>query len=214
MSSEAPRPRVVPVLSLTLYARAAIPRSLILACNNGETKFLGCEECFNLTHLGKRAGIELVLGGDLQTDVAACGGVPCGFGTGLNFRIDFVVVTGGKDAQIVGGGDGCGIGWLTVACGKSILGDGSLSNIISSFCADQETFMAESSVKSCDWALEEIGEETSVNVRLLVVEVKLAAVGLLDWEVVGEDFGFETLREVILKLNFGVEAVGGRPRLS
>ena len=32
VSRDAPRPRVAPVASLTLYARAAIPRSLILAC--------------------------------------------------------------------------------------------------------------------------------------------------------------------------------------
>jgi hypothetical protein len=31
VSNDAPRPRVTPVPSLTLYARAAMPRSLILA---------------------------------------------------------------------------------------------------------------------------------------------------------------------------------------
>jgi hypothetical protein len=38
VSNEAPRPRVAPVPSLMLYARAAMPRSLILACNSVSTR--------------------------------------------------------------------------------------------------------------------------------------------------------------------------------
>lgn len=57
--------------------------------------------------------------------------------------------------------------------------------------------MADCHVENSGWALEDIGEETSVDVRLLVVQIQLAAVGLLRREIIGQDLGFEAFREVV-----------------
>ena len=52
-----------------------------------------------------------------------------------------------------------------------------------------------------------------MEVGLLIVEVKLAAVGALRGQVVGEDLGFEAFGQVVFELELGVEAVGGGPCL-
>lgn len=67
--------------------------------------------------------------------------------------------------------------------------------------------MAEGGIESCGRALEDIGEETGVDVGLLVVEIELAAVGLVDREVVGQDFGFEAFCQVVFELELGVKGV-------
>ena len=167
----------------------------------------------SLSYLCERAWVELVLGSDLKADVAAGVRVPGSLGTGLNLSVDLVVVACGEDAQVVCGLDSGGVGTLAVTGGERVLGDGGLTNIVSTFCTDQETLMAECDVEVCGGALEEVGEKTSVDVWLLVVEVELAAVGLLCREVVGEDFGLEAFGEVVLKLELGVEGVGGGPCL-
>ena len=67
--------------------------------------------------------------------------------------------------------------------------------------------MAENGVNVGGGAFEEIEEGAEVEVGLLIVEVHFSAVGLFGWEVVGEDFGFETLGELIFEFDFGVERV-------
>jgi len=73
--------------------------------------------------------------------------------------------------------------------------------------------VSESQVEGCGGAFEEVGEQTGVDVWLLVVQVQLAAVGLLGWEVVCQDFSFEAFGEVVFEFELGVEAVGGGPCL-
>ena len=82
-----------------------------------------------------------------------------------------MVVASGEDAQVVGGGDSSGIRWLAVPESESIFCDSGLVDIISTFCANQETFVADSHVEYCGGTLEDIGEETRVDVRLLVVQI-------------------------------------------
>jgi hypothetical protein len=52
-----------------------------------------------------------------------------------------------------------------------------------------------------------------VDVGLLVVQVELATVGLLGWEVVCQDLGFEAFGQVVFEFELGVEAVGCGPCL-
>lgn len=155
-------------------------------------------------YLCKRAWVELVLGRNLQTDVATCGRVPGGLGAGLDLGVDLVVVARAEDAQVVRRGDGGGVAALRVSCGESVAGDGGLADIVTSFCADEETLMAERDVESGGWALEQVGEQACVDVGLLVEQVELAAVGALRGEVVGQDLGLETLGQVVLKLDLEV----------
>lgn len=52
-----------------------------------------------------------------------------------------------------------------------------------------------------------------MKVGLLVVEVKLATIALLCWEVVGKDFSLEAFGKIIFEFELGVKAVGGGPGL-
>jgi hypothetical protein len=52
-----------------------------------------------------------------------------------------------------------------------------------------------------------------MDVGLLVVEVKLAAVGALRWQVIGLDLSFEAFGQVVFKFELGVKAVRGGPCL-
>lgn len=124
-----------------------------------------------------------------------------------------MVVARGEDGQVVGGGDGSGIGALAVTGCESILGDRGLADIISTFCADEETLMAESQVEACSWALQEVGEQPGVDVGLLVEEVEFTAIRALCGQVVGEHLRLQTLGQVVLQLQFGIEAVRRCPRL-
>ena len=67
--------------------------------------------------------------------------------------------------------------------------------------------MADSGVEGSSGTLEHIGEEAGVDAGLLVDEVQLATIGLLDGQVVGQDFGFEAFCEVVLKLKLGIKGV-------
>lgn len=111
-----------------------------------------------------------------------------------------MVIAGGEDAQVVGGGDGGGIRALAVARGEGVFGDGSLADIVASLGSDEETLMAQGDVESGSGALEEVGEQAGVDVGLFVQEVELAAVGLLRREVVGQNLCFQTLGQVVLEL--------------
>lgn len=151
------------------------------------------------TYLCERAGVELVLACDLEADIASSGGVPSSLCAGLDFSIDLVVIAGGEDAQVVGGGDGGGIRALAVARGEGVFGDGSLADIVAALGSDEETLMAQGDVEGGGGALEEVGEQAGVDVGLFVQEVELAAVGLLRREVVGQNLCFQTLGQVVLE---------------
>ena len=67
--------------------------------------------------------------------------------------------------------------------------------------------MTESHVEGGSGTFEEICEQPGVNIGLLVVQIQLATVGLLGWEVVCQDLGFQTFGQVVFKFELGVEAV-------
>ena len=52
-----------------------------------------------------------------------------------------------------------------------------------------------------------------MEVGLLVVDVKLATVGTLRWQVIGLDLSFEAFGQVVFEFELGVEAVRGGPCL-
>lgn len=67
--------------------------------------------------------------------------------------------------------------------------------------------MTQGHVEGCSGTFEKICEQSGVDIGLLVVQVQLATVGLLGWEVVCQDLGFQTFGQVVFKFELGVEAV-------
>lgn len=165
------------------------------------------------THLGERGRVDLVLAGDLEADGVAGLGVPGSLGTSLNLRVDLVVVGGGEDGEAVGGSDSGSVLVDGVTDGSGVLGDGSLLDIVAGFSTDKETFVAEDGIEVGGGTLEEVEESAEMEVRLLEVEVELGALGAAGGEVLGQDFGLETLGDVVVELDLGVEGIGGGPRL-
>jgi hypothetical protein len=86
-------------------------------------------------------------------------------------------------------------------------------NIVSAFGADEETFVAKCHVNRCNRAFKEVDEGADMEVGLLVVEVKLATVGTLRWQVIGLDLSFEAFGQVVFEFELGVKAVCGGPCL-
>ena len=60
-------------------------------------------------YLCERAGIKLVLGSNLKSNITASGRVPRSFRTDFDLSVDLVIVACREDAQVVGGSDSCGI---------------------------------------------------------------------------------------------------------
>lgn len=124
-----------------------------------------------------------------------------------------MVVASGENAQVVASGDGSSVLGNAVADGSGVLGDGGLLDVVATLSTDKETLVAENSVEVGGRAVEEVEEGTSVQVGLLEVEVQTGTLGLLGGEVLGEDFSLETLGDVVVELELGVEGVGGSPSL-
>ena len=118
-----------------------------------------------------------------------------------------MVVAGGEDAEIVACGNRSGVRRLRVTRGERVLGDSGLRDVVSTFSTDDESFVSDGHVECCGGAFEEVGEQSGVDVGLLVVQVQLAAIVLGRGEVVGQDFGFETFGQVVFELELGVETV-------
>lgn len=165
------------------------------------------------TDLSERRGVESVLAGNLKANRVAGLGVPRSLSTSLNLGIDAVVVAGGEDAQVVTSGDGGSVLGNAVANGSGVLGDGGLLDIVATLSTDKEALVAEDSVEVGGRAAEKVEEGTGVQVWLLEVEVESSTLGLLVGEVLGDDLSLETLGDVVVELELGVESVGGGPSL-
>lgn len=124
-----------------------------------------------------------------------------------------MVVAGGEDGQVVASGDGSGVLGNAVANGGGVLGDGGLLDVVATLSTDEEALVAENSVEVGGGAVEEVEEGTGVQVGLLEVEVELSTLGLLGREVLGQDLSLETLGDVVVELELGVEGVGSGPSL-
>lgn len=165
------------------------------------------------TYLSKGRGVKSVLAGNLKTDGVSSLGVPCGLGTSLDLGVHTVVVASSEEGEVVGGSDGSGVLRERVGNGGRVLGDSGLLDVITALGTDQETLMPENGIEVGSWALEEVEESTGVQVGLFEVEVQLGAFGVGVWEVLCEDLGFETLSNVVVQLELGVEGVVGGPCL-
>jgi hypothetical protein len=55
------------------------------------------------TDLRERAGVKLVLGRNLQADVAAGGGIPGSLSASLDLSVDLVIIARAEDSQVVCG---------------------------------------------------------------------------------------------------------------
>jgi hypothetical protein len=165
------------------------------------------------SYLSEGRGVKLVLGGNLKADLVSGLGFPGGLGTGLNLGVDTVVVASGEQTQVVRGGDGSGVSGEAVSDGSRVFGDSSLLDIVATLSTNEETLVTEDGVEVGGGTLEEVEEGAGVQVGLLEEEVDLGALGLGAGEVLGQDLGLETLGDVVVELELGVEGVGGGPDL-
>src|SRR5699024_5808697 len=109
-------------------------------------------------YLGEGDGVDAVLAGNLEADSVAGLGVPGGLGTGLDLAVDLVVVRGGEDAQVVGGGDGGAVLGSSVADGGAVGSDGGLVDVVAGAGTGEETLVADNGVDVGGGALEQVKE--------------------------------------------------------
>ena len=168
-----------------------------------------------ITHLGEGSRVKLVLGSELKTDVGAGLGVPGGLGTGLDSRVDLLVVGGGEDAQGVGGSDGGVVERGGVANGGAVLGDGGLLDVVADLTTNDEALVGDDSVGDGTDGTGSgvVGEDTAVEVGLLEVEVDLLALVAGSRAEVGEDLSLQAAGKGVVELDLSSENVGGVPRL-
>ena len=172
--------------------------------------FLRCE-C--VACLCKRQRVDYILAGNLETDVAASLGVPRSLGTSLDLGVDLVVVRGGKDREVVGGGDGGAVRLGGVAHGGRVAGHLRLVDVVAGARASEEALMADDGVNVCGGALEEVEKGAAVEVALLEVQVALGTLALSGGREIEETLELEALCERVRDLDLGLERVGRVPGL-
>jgi hypothetical protein len=118
-----------------------------------------------------------------------------------------VIVACREDSQVISSLDRGGILLQAVPDRSRVLCDSRLLDIVACFGADKETFVSKHGVNVGGGAFEEVEEGAEVEVGLLIVEIQFPAVGLFRWKVIGEDFGFKALGELVFEFDFGVERV-------
>lgn len=166
-----------------------------------------------MANLSERRRVQPVLAGNLETDVVAGLGVPGCLGASLNLGVDTVVVAGREQGEVVASGDGSRVLGKAVTNGSRVLSDSSLLHIVATLSTNQEALVTKDDVQVGSRSLEKVEEGTSVQVRLLEVQVQLSTLGLGAWQVLREDLGLETLGNVVVQLKLGVESISGGPSL-
>lgn len=165
--------------------------------------------------LHERSRVELVLGCNFQTDTASIPslGIPCGFRTSLDLRVDLVVVAGREDIEVIGRGDGCSVFGDGVPDCSRVAGDTTINNVVANFCTSEETVVAEDNITAEGGALEEVDESAGVEQRLAIVKIEFGTLRLGGGEKVCNDFSLQPLGQSVVKLDLCVEGVEGRPGL-
>lgn len=166
-----------------------------------------------ITNLGEGDGVNAVLSGELDTDVAAGLGVPDGLAATLNLAVDLLVEGGAEDAEVISGSDGEVVRGAGVADSGSVGGDGGLGHVIAGRRTSKEALVTNNGIDVGSGTLEEVEEGTAVEVVLLEVEVELGTLGLGGGEEGEETLSLEALGEGVLDLDLGLESVGGVPGL-
>ena len=191
-----------------------MPRLLILAYHSCISLQYSQKHQLN-THLGEGSRVKLVLGSELETDVGARLGVPGSLGTGLNSRVDLLVVGGGEDAQGVGGGNGGVVERGGVTDSGAVLGDGSLLDVVADLTTNNEALVGNNGIgESANGTVGGVvSEDTAVEVGLLEVEVDLLALVAGSRAEVGENLGLQAAGEGVVELDLGSKNIGSVPRL-
>lgn len=167
---------------------------------------------FGLDECGR---VELVLGGNLQTNTASVSalGIPCGFRASLHLWVDFVVVARREDIQVVGRGNGCSVLGDGVPNCRRVAGDTTINNIVAYFGTSEKPVVTKYKITAEGWTLEEVDKSAGVEKRLAVMEIEFGTLGLGGGEEVGNDFSFQPFGKSVIKFDFRVEGVKGGPGL-
>lgn len=165
------------------------------------------------TYLCEGRRVKSVLAGNLEADGVSGLGVPSCLGASLDLIVHAVVVAGGEEGKVVGGGDCRGVLRQRVRDGSRVLGDGGLLHIVATLSTNQETFVAKNGIEVGRWALQQVEEGARVHVGLLEMQVQLGTLGLRGREVLRQNLSLEALGDVVVKLKLGVQGIGGVPRL-
>lgn len=187
---------------------------------------MACKSCqyFSYTtidsgssYLGEGGRVDLVLASDLDTDGVVALGVVASLGTSLNVGVDLLVVRSSNDAQVLGTSDGCGVGGRSVASGGGVASDGGLVDVVTGLSTDEETLVADNSVKDGADVTRgtTVNEGAGVGVGLLEGQVELlSTLGRRIGVPQVLDLSLDGLGEELGKLNLGVEESGSSPSLS
>lgn len=164
--------------------------------------------------LDKGAGVESVLDGSLETDVALGGRseVPGGAGTDLSSNIDTVVDGGGVEREVVGGGKSDAVSGGGVADLGSEAGESGLLDVVAELGTTDEALLAQDKVTG-EGRLEDVGNNVGVDARVLEVEVQLSGLGTGGGEESSVNATVKTRGEGVRDLDLGVEHVAGEPAL-
>lgn len=124
-----------------------------------------------------------------------------------------MVVAGRENVEVIGRGDGCGVFGDGVPDCSRVAGDTTINNIVANFCASEETVVTEDDITAEGGALEEVDESAGVEKRLAIVKIEFGTLGLGGGEKVRNDFSLQSLGQSVVKLDFCVEGIEGRPGL-
>lgn len=168
------------------------------------------------SYLGKREGVNLVLGGELKTNGSLSVVVVDGLDASFGGSIDLLVVQGGEHGEVLRGGHGGAVFRSSIAGGSRVAGDGSLLDIVANLTADEETLVAEDGIgNGVDGTTgQEVAEDTEVCHRVLVCQVELlASEAGLSRVCESERLKLKAIGDVVVKLELGGQERACSPRL-
>jgi len=119
--------------------------------------------------LDESSRVEVCLGANFDFNaVRAPVGVVDRLSTRLDVAAHAVVVAGAIAGEALAGEQGDGVFWCAEAKAGSVLGDLAGADVVSRLCAEEEAVMAEDSISSESWALEDVERCTGVEAGHLV----------------------------------------------
>ena len=162
--------------------------------------------------LDKGRSVQSVLGGEFNVDLVRLNRVPGGLGTNFNEGRHLVVVGSVEDSQVRRSGSGKSVVEGTVTNTERVLVDLSRGNVVTQFGTGGETVVSHNQVSGGNGALEQVKEQSRVNGRLLVEEVKLGGSSTVG-DNRGVQFTLEAGGQQFRQFNLGAQDVGVVPRL-
>lgn len=163
--------------------------------------------------LDERGGVQLVLGGEFHVDGGRLDRVPGGLSTSFHERRNLVVVRSGEHRQVGGGGGSHVVKRVSVTDTDRVLVDGGVVDVVTQFGTGGETVVSHSQVSGGNWALQQVEEQTSIDLILLVEKVQFSVSGAIG-DHRGHQFSLKSGSQQLRQLNLGVQGIGIVPRLS